>query len=451
MAEKTKLSVEERRKLRIARQKEIADRFSTMENSQKEMKATIEKQNERLAQYEKLDIKSLLEEIERLKEGSSQIRRAIRRSRTGLYVPGIEDVDNFSLIRAIVSAKTSGKVYGESSEWKIMQEAREKAGQSLGTDAEGGWFVPDQVIPEVIEAIYRRSVLINLAGDGTSRVTTLDGLTGGRVRIPKFKKGTVAFWQGEGDATTISNVNTGEVTMTPKKLAVLAKMTEEQMRFSAYGFEALLRQDMVRAAAQELDRTVLFGKGNDNEPRGIVNLANVQKFWAETGSTTKPASPVGGLLDWTGLSKVDLLIEEQDLEFDGSFATISSPAFFRHIAMLRNLNFAGQASTSAGYIAGLPPVTQARLADLIGSFGKTNNISSVKDFNSVLKFTDVFRGNFSEILLGRWSGLEIVTDDGMSGDNFIRDVRLIKLRLWADIGSRHDEAIVWVQDAQARE
>ncbi len=91
-----------------------------------------------------------------------------------------------------------------------------------------------------------------------------------------------------------------------------------------------------------------------------------------------------------------------------------------------------------------------RLGQIIGDHDATTQIPSNKTLNSVSKFTDVFRGNMSEIVLGRWGGIEILEDEGKSGTNFLSGQRYVKTQLYVDIGIRHAEAIAYCPDARAR-
>ena len=427
-----------------------AKRLATLEESEAKLVERIKQLEDAFEVNNAVDLKALLEQVESLKADNQTVMRNIQRnSLTAGIIPGLDgEAKNFSLLKAVRAAKTNGRVFGDSKEFKILQEVREKSANLVGVDSDGGWFIPDEVIPDVIAAIYAKSAFLDLVGDGQTRVTVIDGLSGAKVRIPKFKSGVLAYWQGEIDESDVTKANVGEVNMTPKKLNALTRLTEEQIRWSGYQFENLLRNDMVRAMAAKVDEAIAYGKGNDNQPLGLSRMKNVQRYYAQTDSTTAPTGTVtGGSLDYTGLTNMDLLIEEANIDMDDTHATVSSPAFFTHLSNLRTLNFSGQGESTAPYLAGLPPMTKERLADIIGDFGKTSRINSRKPLNDKAAFTDVFRGNFGEVLVGRWSGLEVVTEDGY---DIVNDTRLVKTRMWMDVGCRHEEAITWCADAQAR-
>lgn len=441
----TAQELEARRAKTATWMKDVAKRLSDSEASQKAMTDEIKGLAEAAKTLKDLDIKKLLETVEQLKAQTNQVVENIKRS-SAFNIPGAESLHGkFSMIKAWCATVTNGKVFGKSDEWALMQEAREKVGNVIGVDTEGGWFVPDQVIPEVIASIYKRAVFLDMAGDGTTRVSVLDGLTGASVRIPKFKKGCIAYWGGELDKATLSKVSAGMLELKPRKLNVLTKLSEEQRRFATFGFENMLRNDMIRAAAEEIDRVIPYGSGNADQPAGFTRL-DIQKYYAETG-TGAPSAGTGGELDWTGLSNMDLLVANADLNKDDTFATISSPSYFNRISNIRVLNYSGQPSAEADYLAGLPPITKQRLRDLIGDYGETTLIPANKNLGATgNKGTDVFRGNFGEILVGRWSGIEFVTENGY---DIIDDSRLMKLRFYMDLNSRYPKSVVWCPDARA--
>lgn len=418
------------------------------------------------AQLGEIDVQVLSRRLEEAVAGHESLVKRIRNWKGGLYVPGLEDTaPKFSLLRA-AKGVVSKNWEGAEEEKRVLEEVR-KSGQRMGVDSEGGYFVPDQTIPDVIAAIYRRSVLVNLAGaEGTTRVTVVDGLVGNPVKLPAFEGGLVAYWLGEQDKYIESLAKVGNISMVPKKLTVLAKITEEMRKLSSFGFEQLLRNDAIRSLAAELDRTVLYGKGTDSEPRGVLNMPigeeprGVQFFSAETGEivTAAPADSQGGELDFDGLMEMQGALEDADVMPNESFATISAPRYFRRLKQLKVLNFSGQ-TEGRPYLVGVPMLTDARLAELIGDFDKTAMVPTKNKpgasagwptTSTDLKYGDVVMGNWSEVVLGRWAGVEIV-DDGGRGLGFATDDIFVKFRLWADIQKRQGKTLVAAPDVQMRD
>ena len=419
-----------------------------------------------------IDIKAAITDFEKTKALVQQMK-ADRRHSQG-RISGLEaEAKNFSMIRAMYAIKT-GDWSRAGLENEIFAAARTKA-QAMGLDSAGGYFIPDEVIEDVISAIYTQSALINLSGDGTTRVSVLDGLSGGSVKVPKFLGGVVAYWIGEGDEFSEAQTKVGDMMLNPKKLGVLVRMTQEMRSFSSYGFENLLRTDMIRASAKVLDRSILYGTGTANTPRGIVNAVNtgnlskndlkafpsVQVYDASTAAAwngtaiTANQGNDNAALDFDGLDRMIALLEDNDITADASSAFLAHPKYFRKVKQLKVDNYSGQAGANAPYLLGAPRLPDARLTDIIGNFAKstqipTNNTAGQSvgwTGSSDAGHTDVFYGNWNEVVLGRWGGIEI-EDDGGRGKGFTSDQIYMKMRLYVDVGLRHDQSIAVCPNAK---
>jgi len=421
-----------------------------------------------VAALKKTDPAKVLEELDRMKSGQATLARQIRNSRRGLYVSGIEDED-FSLLKAMCAVK-SGDWSLAGKEKEMMDQWRSKASaQAIGDDARGGYFVADQVIADVIAAIYTKSVFINLAGEGTTRVSVLEGLSGANVKIPKFLGGLIAYWIGEEDNYIDSMTTVGDVNLNPKKLGVLVRITDSMRKFQSFGFENLLRNDMQRAAAKKLDWTIMYGTGGDNTPRGITHANGIKIYSAQSGgvgtlgTTPLNAAPFqadwqGGEMDFDDLDNMILALEEDEIDLDASAAIISSPRFIKRLKQLKILNFSGQ-TTGQPYLLGAPTLSDAKLRDALGmDIDSTTQIFSnnmpgesinAPTTSTEEEFTDVFSGNLAEIILARWFGIEI-EDDAGKGKGFVSDHIYMKLRMYADIGYRQERALIMSPDVRAR-
>lgn len=420
-------------------------------------------------EFKGLDMKKCLEEFDKLKAAQDTLVRQIRSSKSGVYVPGLEE-EEFSLLKCFTGirrGKGDWKNVDAQKEKAVLDACQAKAAQSIGDDSLGGFFVPDQVIPDVIAAIYAQSTFIALDGDGTTLASVLGGLSGGNVRVPKFEGGTVAFWIGEEDAYTESLASVGDISLNPKKLGVLVKMTDAMQRFGGFGFEALLRRDITKAAARKLDIAILSGKGGDNEPRGLVNHPEVKIFSAETGTTVANNAAAilahsggdwaGGELDYDGLDDMMLVLEEDDVLMDASQRIVGAPRYFKRLKQLKVDNYSAQ-TVNRPYLLGMPMLTDARLTEVIGPWSKFNQIGTTDLPGAIVgapstaaaKFSTVVSGNLADILVGRWGGIEI-EDDAGKGTGFSTDHTFLKLRMYADVGIRQPRSLIFSPDVKVRD
>lgn len=454
----------------IASMEELQAKFPGISDSVAAVTSVVKGLQEKVDALAKIDVASVMKEVEMIKAAQKTVREMVRTSKSGVYIPGLEDqAERFSITRAVRGAVT-GKWDGAGLEHEVMKQAGAVAKSNTGLqDTSAGFFIPDQVIPDVISAIYTRSILINLAGDGQTRVSVLAGLTAPRVRVPKFDGGMIAYWVGENDDFAESESKTGDVTLGAKKLGFMTRFSKESLTFTSYGYENLVRNDMIRAAAKEIDRTIIYGKGTEHQPRGIAFTDGIYVYSAENGvvythnnSVIAPAgipgTPAGAELTFDGLQNMIGALEDNDIDVDPSFAVLSHGRYWRRLKQLKITNFSGQTS-SQPYLIGVPMLTDAKLRDLVGvdidkaswfptqnDAGQLYGWSSATDVNNC---GDVVAGNLSNVLLGTWGGFEI-EDDGGRGSGFVRDQTLVKLRMYTDVAVRQPKNLILCPDARMR-
>lgn len=410
-----------------------------------------------------VDLKSVVEEVDRLKAAQQAMTERIRMARTPLYVPGLgEEAEKFSVVRALV-AHHSRNWSKAGFEKEALDAVREKAGSIIaGDDEQAGLFIPDQVIPDWIPAIYTRSNLISLDGEGQTRVTVLSGLTGVPAKIPEFKGGMSAYWVGEADPVTKSKTKTGSLSLTPKKLAAAFSMTEEA-RENAVAMDPFIRREVTRRIAMELDRAGFYGTGGNNMILGICNTDGITIYRAETGNAYDSMSAARGVADWQGgeltpdkLEEMKLEMEERDLDADETFHTAMSPRYKHRLKTTKVDHYLNQAANSDYLFA--PFFSDAALTDLIGSNFTSNHIKSNKLPGASIggattstdeKFTDVLRGNFGEVLVGIWGGMRF-KDDGGEGTDFLTEEINFMARMRVDMQVRRKSALVLCPDARAK-
>lgn len=413
------------------------------------------------------DVKKILQNYESMKASVEAIQASIRTKKDALYFPGVEDVGKkFNLLRLVSGIRRKKVETIAPFELEVVKQATKmaeenghipqmRAGHTMWDDGSAGMWVPDQVIPQVIQPIYSKSELIALdPSSGSTRVSVIDGLTGNPVKIPEFEGGMIAYWIGEEDEYAESKTKSGNLTMSPKKLGILTRITEEMIQMASPGFNEFMRKDMVRAAGRRMDWTILYGKGTPNIPLGVFNDPKVRKFYGESAATNglnAPGSPTAGGVDWDFDTMMEMkgILEDEDTPVDpNSEYFVSCARFFRKQKKLKITNFTGQTS-GMPYLLGAPFLSDDRLKGIIGNYAKMNQIPSNKSYGGTATATDVLYGDLSEIVVGRWSGIQIVDDEG-GGTGFVRDQTYIKFRMWADVVNRRTRALLHGIDAKCR-
>lgn len=216
---------------------------------------------------------------------------------------------------------------------------------------------------DIIEPLRAKNVLVQA---GAKFYT---GLTN-NAQIPVMT-GSNVNWAGETAAATDGNVLFNNVTLTPKRLTAYVDISKMLLAQDSIGVENAIRQDLINAINSKLESTIL-GKGakSATTPAGIFN-----------GKTPTKVT------DFEGLVGLEAKVEEANVL--GGVSYIASPsarASFRN--MMKGSRGTAQLAYTDGTLDGTPVYS-------------TSNVEA-KTF---------VVGDFSNLAIGSWGGLDIVVDN----------------------------------------
>lgn len=216
---------------------------------------------------------------------------------------------------------------------------------------------------DIIEPLRAKNVLVQA---GAKFYT---GLTN-NAQIPVMTGSNVG-WAGETAAATDGNVLFNNVTLTPKRLTAYVDISKMLLAQDSIGVENAIRQDLINAINSKLESTIL-GKGakSATTPAGIFN-----------GKTPTKVT------DFEGLVGLEAKVEEANVL--GGVSYIASPsarASFRN--MMKGSRGTAQLAYTDGTLDGTPVYS-------------TSNVEA-KTF---------VVGDFSNLAIGSWGGLDIVVDN----------------------------------------
>jgi HK97 family phage major capsid protein len=154
----------------------------------------------------------------------------------------------------------------------------ERRALSEGTDSAGGYTVPTMLASEFIDKL-RAKLVVFQAGASTVPMTS-DNLAIARVTGDP----TVA-WTAENAEITASDPTFDAVTLAPKKLTCLVKVSRELLEDSV-NISAALEGAIIGAMSVELDRACLFGSGSGSEPTGLFNISGINSVSMGTNGAT---------------------------------------------------------------------------------------------------------------------------------------------------------------------
>lgn len=278
---------------------------------------------------------------------------------------------------------------------------RAKRDLNVGTPTAGGNVVATELLASSFIDLLRNRAVVMRAG-----ATMMNGLQG-NVAIPKQTGAATAYWVAESGAPTESQQTIGQVTMTPKTVGAYTDFSRRLILQSSIDVENMVRRDLAAVIALAIDTAAIYGSGASNQPTGLKNIAgiNTKDFAA--------ASP----------TFAELVAMETEIQSDN--ADVAGMRYLMNPAQV------GNAKTSPKFGSG----TEATIWEP----GNTVNGYAVEVSNQ-LTAGDVFFGNWADLMIGFWSGLDLTVDPYAGATS--GTVRVIALQD-CDIAVRNAVSFCW--------
>jgi HK97 family phage major capsid protein/HK97 family phage prohead protease len=335
-----------------------------------------------------------------------------------------KEVRNFSIMRAIRAlANPESKAFRDAAAFEF--EASRTAAELYGKNPKG------IIIPNDVLASRAFSVTTanggNAAGaaavahellDGSfigllrkkawvmRRARTLAGLVG-NVDIPRQNASGSAYWVGEGGAPTPGSPGVDQVAFTPKTVGAYTDITRRLMLQSTPDAEFLVRDDLLKILALEIDRVSIYGSGSANQPLGVKNITGINAVDFAAANPTF----------------AEVVAMETAIALDDADVEAMSYAF--------NATMRGHFKTTAKLGAG----TSATIWEQ----GNTVNGYEANVSNQVAA-GDAFFGNWQDLVIAMWGGLDLIVDTASLSTS--GGLRLIALQD-VDMNVRHKESFCW--------
>jgi HK97 family phage major capsid protein len=313
-------------------------------------------------------------------------------------------------------------------EKKLIQTCTQKAMDTGASGAGGGFTVPPDYVNAYIQVLRAKSVVLKAGA------TLMEGLTGSPVMIPKQLTSASAAWYGQNQTLTATDPSFGQVQMTPKTLGVRAQYSNLLGMLASPSMEKMVRDDFAAIAGLELDRVALRGSGAANQPLGLNGVAGINTVAIGTN---------GGNLDVDTLYALMGTIEDANALGD-KLALITNPKGVRKLKKQRIAQYSGD--TGGIYIVA-PLLTDESLSKAIGLTCLT---STQIPFNltkgSSTDCTEVYVGNWSELLIGLFGSVELLATN-IGGNAWAQNAIEVRLIQNCDVAVRHSASFVYCADA----
>ncbi|WP_188053268.1 phage major capsid protein [Iodobacter fluviatilis] len=286
----------------------------------------------------------------------------------------------------------------------LMTNPATAGGHTVATSLETGSF---------IDLLINEMVLDQL------NISRLTGLTG-NVAIPRQTGGVSCYWVAENGAPAESQASFDQIALMPKTIAAFTEVSRLLLKQSSLDVEAFIQMDLQRNMALGLDMAGVSGSGTAGQPRGILNTAGI-------GSVAGGVN--GGAPVWD--SVVDL---------ESAVANVNASAGM--MKYLTNTKVRGKLKKSQQFSG----TNGNSIWDIIaGDVAISNQIPSnlTKGLSAGICSALIY-GNWADLLMGLWGGLDILVDPYSNSTTGALRVTCFQS---ADFTVRHPESFAVMADA----
>ena len=347
-----------------------------------------------------------------------------------------EEKKRFSFTRMIL-AQTPNATRKEQEAAAFEREVCDAAAKEYGR-APKGWLVPDDVLYE-----GQRDLLAGTATDGaelvstdllagsfidqlrnavvceTAGATVLNGLQG-NVAIPRQTAGPTAYWVAENSVVTESDPQFDQVTMSPETVGGVTEISRKLLIQSSIGIENFVRSELTSRIGIEIDRVCIEGTGTNNQPEGILNTTGIGAYSATSAADAVTWDLVVGL--W------------KEVAVDN--AAMGRLGWLANAPVIAKLMTTRMDTGSGRFI-------MESLNDGLLSYPVYRSENVPADGGSGSDEGALIFGNFADLLIGYWSGVDILVDPySNSKSGAVRVVAMVD----TDVDVRHPESFAATQD-----
>lgn len=337
-----------------------------------------------------------------------------------------DNPEDFSICRALAMQFDPASARQGGPELEIMRQAARMTGNKRGDSytlpeaalfrgvakaGDGGSIIgTDHLGAQFVQPLRERLIT------GRMGATILTGLTGD-VIIPRGTSDSVATWiAGDGsDDVSSSDPAYDQISMIPKTVGCYVKLSRKMLIQADPASEQLVRNSLSFAVARALDQAAINGSGSSNEPLGILGQDNVAtSTYALAGSPS-----FADLVDLEG----DLLTDSADTGNLGYCTTGLMAASLKKTPIVAEMD------------------TMIWTADGQGQ-GRVNGYRAM--ISNLIPAGTILFGNWSDLLIGLWSGLDVLTDPYTFAKSGSVQITILQD---LDIAVRHGESFAEIHEA----
>jgi len=300
-----------------------------------------------------------------------------------------------------VERRTGRKASGVFVPMGLLERRDEPAVNTTGTAPE---IVPTTHRPDLYIGPLREALVARQLG-----VRTLTGLSGS-LSIPRYGAGLETGWIAENSPVPDGEMAFDSVTLSPKHVGGKAEMSRQLLQQSSPDIEALVRSDLAFLIAKQIDRAIIAGTGQNDEPLGVLNAPNIQS--ASLAS-----------LDWLSIMQMVQQLEDEEIT-GGTWLTTASVKTLLATTLKQDL--------LPGYL-----LENGRMA------GRA--LRTTRHLEDTSTGAPVLLGDWSQVLLGVWSELDLLVNP-FAEPSYSRGGVQVRAMATVGLAIRHEQAFVLADD-----
>ena len=343
-----------------------------------------------------------------------------------------KEAKQFSVVRAI-NALTTNNWSRAGYELEASKAQAEKLGKdargfflptdvqrdlNVGTATAGGHTVStDLLTGSFVDMLRNKMTVMDL---GATMLTGLEG----NVAIPRQTGGSTAYWVAESGAITESAAAFDQISMSPKTVGSFSDLSRKLLLQSSMDIESFVRNDLATSIAIEIDRAAIHGSASSNQPRGILATSGIGSVVGGTNGVAPTYAHIVGLETQVA----------QDNAAEGALNYLTNSKVRGKLLQTEKASSTAQFvwadnNTLRGYNAAV-----------------SNQVSSTLTKGNQSLSSAIIFGNWNDLLIGMWGGLDIAVDTSTGSSS--GTVRVVALQD-VDIAVRHAQSFAAMLDANA--
>jgi HK97 family phage major capsid protein len=261
-----------------------------------------------------------------------------------------------------------------------------RATQAVSTPALGGNLVQTVLdSANFIDLLRNRAMVMRLGG------RMLSGLVG-NLDIPRQTTAGTVYWVPEDGNVTQTDIRFDLLQFRPKTMGMLYAITRLMMLQGTPDVEQLVRDDLRIGMALELDRVSLYGLGTGGEPRGIANTPGINSV--AIGAN-------GGAPTWATIVNLETEVAADN-------ADIGTLGYLTNARTRGKLKTTEKATNTGIFL--MPEVLSPDGMNQLNGYRAaiSNQVRGDRVRGSGTNLSDIFYGNWSDLMIGEWGIMEVL-------------------------------------------